>query len=253
VNVDELGMTAGAEVRDRAVRHVDPDRMLLELKVANQLRSRRRAVLAVAAAALLLAAATHTDGRTSSGSVPSSLGGPTQTTTQSGGALPALTETFTSPLNSYTISYPDGWSVHPATNRWTYPLPGPNTPAQGEDELLDPHSAGVLPGTPGWGISAQVIPAQMTDSEWLSWYVGQIGTSTSCNPPLSRYQPVVIDGHPGAIHGGLVGCNFTEAVVVANHVGYIFAAYPNTTSATDQVYPPALFAAMLNTIHLGRA
>ena len=189
---------------------------------------------------------------TSSGSVSSSRGGPTQTGTQGGGALPPLTETFTSPLNAYTISYPAGWSVHPATRRWTYPLPGPETPGQGEDGLLDPHSSGVFPGTPGWGISAQVIPAQMTDSEWLAWYVRKIGTSTSCNPPYSRYQPVVIDGHPGAIHGGLVSCNFTEAVVVANHVGYIFAAYPNTKSDTDQVYPPALFTAMLNTIHLGR-
>ena len=62
MNVDELGMTAGAEVRAHAVRHIDPDRKLVELKVANQLRSRRRAVLAVAAAALLLAAATQTGG-----------------------------------------------------------------------------------------------------------------------------------------------------------------------------------------------
>jgi hypothetical protein len=165
--------------------------------------------------------------------------------------LPALTQTFTSPLNAYSISYPAGWSVQPATKRWKYPRPGPENPAEGSDILRDPTRSGIAPGNPGWGISAMAIPAGMSDAEWLDWYIHLIGTSNSCNPPHSAYKPIVIDGHPAGVHGGWIGCNFTEAVVVADHVGYVFVATPNLDSGTDQVYPPALFDAMLHSVHLG--
>ena len=175
-------------------------------------------------------------------------GSPTSTTTK---PAQALTKTFTSPLNQYTFSMTAGWTTQPATRRWTYPSPGPETPAQGSDILRDPTSSGLFPGSPGWGVSAQIIPAGMSDAQWRQWYLRTIGTSTSCNPPQAAYRPIVIDGHPGAIHGGLVGCNFTEAVVVAHHTGYVIAAYPNMDSETDQVYPEDLFEAMLRTVRLG--
>jgi hypothetical protein len=211
----------------------------------------RRLILCMRAACLATLVACSAPNDQPASSSTASGGMVTPRTPPSASPLPQLATTFTSPLNHYSISMPAGWSVQPATKRWAYPSPGPETPAQGIDILRDPKPTGIAVGTPGWGISAQVIPAQMSDDQWLQWYARSLGTTTTCNPPYSAYQPIVIDGHPGAVHGGLTGCNFTEAVVVANHVGYIIGAYPNLDSHTDQVYPADLFEAMLRTIHLG--
>ena len=51
---------------------------------------------------------------------------------------PPLAQTFTSPLNGFSVSYPEGWTARAATEPWTDDLSGPATVDPHRDLLQDP-------------------------------------------------------------------------------------------------------------------
>ena len=155
----------------------------------------------------------------------------------------ALTETYTSAEHHFQISYPDGWHVKAATKPWKY----------GNWEPTQAGIADVLraPDGSGWNITSQVMPARLSDQQWLQQYTApNPGSPNACFPRYSGYQRIVVDGHPGGVHGGVSPCNFTEAVVIAGNRAYQITASPALDFASSAVYNRALFNQILATVRL---
>jgi hypothetical protein len=108
--------------------------------------------------------------------------------------IPALTNTFTSPRLGYSVKYPDGWALNPATVVWE---PG-KTIAWGDgamDELTG--------STARLSVASQNIPTGQAGSDWLIAYCGAgtvIGVTTSdCATQVASWPAIKIGGFTGKV------------------------------------------------------
>jgi hypothetical protein len=157
----------------------------------------------------------------------------------------ALPQTHRSPLYGYQMSFPVGWTLVPGRKAWTFT--GPDRGPTSEDRYQSP-------GKPAIFVSSQRLPAGMTDAQWLTDYLPAPNDPSvampQCFPPRSPFTPVVIDGHAGGIDGGDYGCSFTEAVVIANHVAYVFTAQPDPDHVNTAIFDMGVFGPMLASVQL---
>jgi hypothetical protein len=133
-------------------------------------------------------------------------------------SAPPLTQSFTSMLHGYSVSYPEGWTAQPATEPWTdstFPLMFLISQV---DWLYDP----ILEADLFLAIASQPIG----DSTPEDWVTEQMASGEGC----TSTEPITMDGATGLIGTG--GC--TVVVVTTAGRGYWFQLY------TSGDYPPAV-------------
>lgn len=136
---------------------------------------------------------------------------------------PPLNQSFTSTLHGYSVSYPEGWLLQPATEPWTKSSePLPFTEPDG-DRLYDP----VL----GDHLFLTVASQRIADSTPEDW-VAQMASAGGC----TTTEPITVDGATGLI--GSEGCD----IVVVTSAG---RGYWISLNASDDEgnFDPAFVAA----------
>jgi hypothetical protein len=154
--------------------------------------------------------------------------------TPSPSLAPPLSQTFTSGIHRYSVSYPAGWSTKAATKPWT----GPLTLSFGEathDFLYDPALTDHL------FLSVASQPLGKTKAD--AWAAQQMASEEGC----AQTAPVTIDGATGLI--GSSGCDL--AVVTTGGRGYAFRLYTSGDDpGVDVAYNRAWFEELLATVQL---
>jgi hypothetical protein len=125
--------------------------------------------------------------------------------------LPALSQTFTSAIHGYSISYPAGWTVRPATE----PRPAGFVHLDaGTDNAVTDHFD--TTATDVLAVTSQLIPDGNTYEDWLIGFRAFVGTETGCAiPSVGSWSHVTVGGRPG-LKWGTGGCIFGGGVVVAD-------------------------------------
>src|SRR5262249_51127495 len=115
--------------------------------------------------------------------------GPTPTTAPSAvpapsaAAVPTLDASFTSPWHGYTLKYPSGWTVTPATAAWA-----PGTPVNWGGAAADG-----LRGTDArLAATQQAYASGQTAAQWLQAYCGSMAGCTSTD----SWQQATVAGYP---------------------------------------------------------
>ena len=190
----------------------------------------RVAVLIAVGALVIAGALAVAGGGGQSGPVPS---------TQPSSAAPStaavrlqpLDTTFDSPWHGYSVDYPAGWTVTPATGAW---LQGSATPAWG-DQRADEIKGSSLDSTHSSG-DVRFVGTQQTYADgqsadaWMKAYCQQDASADCSNVPASWPTTKVagytayldLDGVPAA--GGTIvpGGRIFDVVVPAPGHGYVF-------------------------------
>ncbi|HUQ43670.1 MAG TPA: hypothetical protein VM451_04560 [Candidatus Limnocylindria bacterium] len=147
-------------------------------------------------------------------------------------AVPQLTGTFTSPQYGYSLSYPQGWGIHAATELWTEGV----LPEFGGPEADTVFDVG-LEDHLFVGAASQVLNGQTL----VAWQ-GDFLTTEGCGATES----IVVDGA-----NGVIGRDCDIALVEAGGRGYIFGLW---SSSDDRqlldLDTHALFRSVLATVQL---
>ena len=105
--------------------------------------------------------------------------------------IPPLTETFVSPRNGFSVSYPAGWSIRPATTSWPLdiflPLEHPafdKLQRRGEAEL---------------NVASQPLAVGQTEAEWLDAFFHPFEGAAPCGTLPAKSPRLAIDGRTGYI------------------------------------------------------
>lgn len=102
--------------------------------------------------------------------------------------IPALTETFTSPRNGFSVRYPANWTTKAATTSWR---PGTWLPLGNSalDELQ-------LRGTARLVVASQRLAAGQTEASWLASFIqpNYLGT---CTGDRASWPRLTVDGQLG--------------------------------------------------------
>jgi hypothetical protein len=151
---------------------------------------------------------------------------------------------FTSERLGIRLRFPPGWTVQPATAPWIWQPGDPGPIEEARDRALGP-------ATEAFVVTSQRIPAGMDEAAWWADYLSAdtSGMPIGCFPTtLAGYERIVVAGIAGYLHGGLVGCNFTEAVVLTGGRAYQLTAYVNYALPSAGVFDRGLFDAWLSTV-----
>lgn len=157
--------------------------------------------------------------------------------------IPALTETFVSTRNGFSVRYPSGWSTKPATTSWrpaTY-LPVGNSAL---DELMMPGEARLV-------VASQRLANGQTEAAWLASF-SQPYDLGACSGDRSAWPRVTVDGHVGYLD--LQACPFpADAGFSRPDVAFdaiVFAGGRVYEIGLDGAISRAYFEAFLATVHL---
>jgi hypothetical protein len=149
---------------------------------------------------------------------------------------PALTETFTSNLHGFSISYPTGWVPRPATDPWT--TGAPDFMSTQGDVIYDPVLQDHL-----WIVVASQPLAGKSGTQWANDLLNAMAAVDDCGLPL---EPITIDGSVGQACSGS-----DAAAVAAGDRGYMVWLH---TSGDDPAavapYDREYFKAILATLQL---
>jgi hypothetical protein len=134
---------------------------------------------------------------------------------------PVAIATFTSPRHGYTISYPNDWTVRPATAPWPIGVQA----AGFSDPMVDLFKDPAAPSYDEFDIVSQPLGEIINPTAWLEAYeVSNPGMPPDCWPAPDAMEKITIDSQPAYVHGGSE-CGFTEAVVFDGGRVYEFSAY----------------------------
>lgn len=196
-------------------------------------------VIAAVMAALVIVACTSSGQPPVPRPKPLSAGSATATSAE----LPALGRSFTSSVNRFSLSVPQGWVVLAATRGWTAERV---RRATGVSDVLRSRGGSTV------SVASQRMTAGTTGDAWIDKVLSGLGRSGEPACPVQRqgWQPIVVDRHHGGLVGGDFGCQFTVAVVTAGHRGYIFEARPDPDHYTDEIFPQRLLERLLASVRL---
>jgi hypothetical protein len=202
---DESGFAAGPfDVNARVREEPEPSFMTIERVGRVELRRPGRAASLSfsVVSALALALAIAVGGFVILGDVNRSGPGVRQTPASSPSAsgsavlIPALTETFVSIRNGFSVDYPAGWSVRPATKSWPADIFLPlGNPAY--DELQRRGEAAL-------NVASQRLAAGQTEADWLASFFHPYQGPDPCGTAPADSPRLQIDGHSGYLVD--VGC-----------------------------------------------
>ena len=125
------------------------------------------------------------------GTIPGGPGGsprPTQHATASPIPVPALTETFVSTRNGFSVRYPEGWSTTAATTSWL-----PNTMLPIGNPALDELK---LEGVARLVVASQRLEAGQSEASWIASY-GPEYYLRRCSGDRAAWPRVTVDGRSG--------------------------------------------------------
>ena len=154
--------------------------------------------------------------------------------------IPALTQTFTSARNGYSVQHPTGWTATPATESWAA-----GTSTNWGNPALD----SIKTSNVRLVVASQQLASGQTADAWLTAYCKSGGKSaSSCGPQIkigSETGYLDADGEPAA--GGAIvdGSLIFDAAVVAGGRGYEFTM--------DGLLDRAYFQALLDTVRFDAA
>jgi hypothetical protein len=171
---------------------------------------------------------------------------PTDGTSASPIPVPALTETFVSTRNGFSVRYPSGWSATPATTSW---VPGTFLPIGNPalDELQ-------LAGAARLVVASQRLEAGQTEASWLASF-GQQYYLRRCSGDRAAWPRVTVDGRSGYLD--LNGCplasdsDFSTPDIAFDAI--VFAGDRVYRIGLDGVVDLAYFEAILATVQLDPA
>jgi len=124
-------------------------------------------------------------------------------------ASAVLTQTFTSARHGVTVAYPAGWTVTPATRPWPAGGDAPSPPSPVLDTFTSPADP-----THTFVMVSQPLAKGTTPQAWLTTYERSAPHfPAECWPSPDKMEHKTVGGQPAWIHGGVVGCGFTEAIV----------------------------------------
>jgi hypothetical protein len=111
--------------------------------------------------------------------------------------VPPLSESFVSPRNGFSVRYPTGWTVTPATAAWP-----PNTFLPYGHSALDTLQ---LPGAPRVIVASQPLGAGQTAEAWLAAFFRPYeGSMAECAGDASTWPRLDIGGQTGYLDAA--GC-----------------------------------------------
>ena len=150
-------------------------------------------------------------------------------------SAPALTQTYTSRMNGFSMSYPAGWVARAATEPWT-DRPGAAQYADpGVDVLQDPN--------PDSNLFLYISSRAVGKSTPGAWIAGHVAASEGCTPTES----ITVDGASGVFSNT---CALVFVTTAAR--GYRIALYTPTAgehAALDVApYDRSWFEAVLATV-----
>ena len=144
--------------------------------------------------------------------------------------IPEMTQTFVSSFNGFSVGYPDGAEIQPATVVSNPLIEQENA----EFDFVHAETIGSFRG------SSTVVPDGVEIDNWIDRTVGfQPG---GCGVRRSEQAQVTIDGAPGRIWEGCP--NEIEATVVVGGRMYLFTLFSDTSVSRD------VFDAYASTIDL---
>jgi len=202
--------------------HVTPQRHALRVPWRTPRMNQMTRVLSVIGAVVvvviggvaLLRPGTPSSGSPSSGS-SSGPGGSAGSSPGSSG-LPPLSKTFTSTVNGFSISYPDGWKVVTATQSW----PTGSTTFNPDDRSVDSFSG---PNLAIYAVS-QKLATSGSQTQWLDKYLSDAKLEFSNRPDCAvvKTEPIVVDGATGVMN---YSCSIVliDAIVTSGGRGYVFS------------------------------
>jgi hypothetical protein len=148
---------------------------------------------------------------------------------------PPLTQTFTSQMHGFSVSYPEGWIARAATEPWTDRPGVPQFADPSFDVLHDPVLTDHL--------FLNFTSRRIGDSTPEEWVAAQMAGDDRC----TTTEPIAVDGATGLIGGE--GCDV--AVVTTDGRGYSIALF--TSDDDPDVVAPydrAWFEEVLATVQL---
>jgi len=160
--------------------------------------------------------------------------------------VPALTQTFVSPRNGFSVRYPAGWSTKPATSSWR-----PNTYVPIGNPALDELK---LQGEARLVVASQRLAAGQTEASWIAAFVQPYDLGF-CTGDRASWPRLTVDGRLGYLD--------VEACPAAADTGFsapdlrfdliVFSGGRAYEIALDGVVDRAYFEAILATIRLDPA
>jgi hypothetical protein len=185
---------------------------------------------AAAILAVLLGACAGLGSQPTSSPEPTATPEATSHPTPSPTSAPPLTQTFTSTLHGFSMSYPEGWTAQAATEPWTGAQVNFGEPPA--DTLYDPTLTDHL----FLSMASQPI-GDSTPDDWVAEHLFECTGS----------EPTAVDGATGLIGAG--DCN-TVAVTIDGR-GYVISLYTSGDEAwLSSTYDRAWFEEVLATVQL---
>ena len=148
---------------------------------------------------------------------------PTPSLSPSPATSPPLTQTFTSPMHGFSVSYPEGWIAQAATEPWTDGALSHTVHANPYvDVLCDP----VLDDRPVPDASRRSRSADSTPEDWVA---AQMAGDDRC----TTTEPIIVDGATGLSGGDT--CHVAVAVATAGRGYHIDLRTCHPTTATSSL------------------
>jgi hypothetical protein len=145
--------------------------------------------------------------------------------------IPELTQTFVSSTNGFSIGYPDGATISPATV-----VSNPGVEQNNEEfDFINNEPLNTFRGV------STPIPDGDSVDEWVDRNVGGGLEPGGCGVPRSEQLEITIDGQPGRVWEGCPG--EIEATVAVGRRVYVFTLFGDAVSR-------AIFDAYASTIDL---
>jgi hypothetical protein len=133
------------------------------------------------------------------------------------GTFPSLTQTFTSPLGGFSIGYPAGQLVDPATETADAALRASSPDDPWADNILDVLGTGLVTI---WSVPLDETPEQRIADELADSMLNGSGLPV-CGPTMTTV-PVVIDGIEGIIDTHCAGASL-DAMVITGGREYVIS------------------------------
>jgi len=151
---------------------------------------------------------------------------------------PPLTQTFTSQMHGFSMSYPEGWIAQAATEPWTDGTHHPNFTDSFADDLYDPALSDHL--------FLSFTSQPLGDSTPDEWVAEQMGGACSDTEPISATEPIEVDGAAGLIRD----CDLMVAVTTASRGYWIILRASQDDPSAVAAYDRAWFEEVLATVQL---
>ena len=160
--------------------------------------------------------------------------------------VPALTETFVSPRNGFSVRYPAGWSTKAATSSWR-----PNTYVPLGNSALDELK---LQGEARLVAASQRLAPGMTEASWIASFVQPYDLGF-CTGDRASWPRVPVDGQLGYldVEGCPAAVDTRFSTPDLRFDVLVFAADRVYEITLDGVVDRAYFEAILATVHLDPA